>query len=517
MAIYKPTYTDRNGKRKKTRKWYIEYRTADGRRRRVPGFQDKRATQQKAAELERQVEWEKSGAANPFADHCKTPLAEHLRDYREDLYNRGRSEKHILQTAKRIVAILDGCGFAMIRDLSAFRTEAWLADLRNGAGTVEEDACPTLAPDAPRTAKSHAGIARAFGVSRATVYYWERHGAPIEQGAKNNLEAIEEWRLARAHEVNQGTSARTRNYYLTAFKGFLNWMVKHRRMPDNPLAPLSGLGTEGDKRRLRRALADEELADLLKAAHAGPEFRGLSGFDREALYMVAAYTGLRASELASLTPESFDLTGKPYTVTVEAAYSKRRRLDTLPLRKDLVEWLAPWLRGKAPGTLLWPGTWRECAAKMVSLDMTAARQKWIADATTEAERKQRQESDRLKPKDAKGHVFDFHGFRHTFITNLVKSGAHPKAVQSLARHSTIKLTFDLYAHLGLLDLEGALDTLADVPAREPQGEILRATGTDDAVGRASWGPSCGRRGPKTAQDGTGRRREREEPRSGESR
>ena len=58
-------------------------------------------------------------------------------------------------------------------------------------------------------------------------------------------------------------------------------------------------------RRVRRPLTDDEFARLIRAAEAGDEFRGLSGPDRAVLYVTAGYTGLRASELASLTPASF--------------------------------------------------------------------------------------------------------------------------------------------------------------------------------------------------------------------
>jgi hypothetical protein len=50
------------------------------------------------------------------------------------------------------------------------------------------------------------------------------------------------------------------------------------------------------------------------------------------LYTLAAFTGLRESELASLTPESLALDGDRPAVTVEAACSKRRRQDTILLR-----------------------------------------------------------------------------------------------------------------------------------------------------------------------------------------
>ena len=48
--------------------------------------------------------------------------------------------------------------------------------------------------------------------------------------------------------------------------------------------------------------------------------------------------------------------------------------------------------------------------------------------------------------DAEGRVADFHANRHTFITNLCRAGVAPKVAQSLARHSTITLTMDVYSH-----------------------------------------------------------------------
>jgi integrase len=46
-----------------------------------------------------------------------------------------------------------------------------------------------------------------------------------------------------------------------------------------------------------------------------------------------------------------------------------------------------------------------------------------------------------------GEVFDFHGLRHTCGAWLALTGAHPKVVQTVMRHSTITLTMDTYGHL----------------------------------------------------------------------
>ena len=81
-------------------------------------------------------------------------------------------------------------------------------------------------------------------------------------------------------------------------------------------------------------------------------------------------------------------------------------------------------------------------------------------------------------RDEAGRVFDFHALRHHFISKLAAAGVHPKVAQTLARHSTITLTMDRYAHLGLFDQTAALDKLPRLPASQSDSEARRATGTE---------------------------------------
>src|SRR5262249_25183478 len=147
---------------------------------------------------------------------------------------------------------------------------------------------------------------------------------------------------------NEGLSVQTSNHYLRAIKQFTRWLVKDRRAGDDALAHIAMRNLSVDRRHDRRPLSDLELAALIRSAKSGRIVRKLCGPDRAMLYLVAAYTGLRASELASLTPESFDLISKQPTVTVQAAYSKHRREDVLPLHPSVVESLQPWLASKRP-------------------------------------------------------------------------------------------------------------------------------------------------------------------------
>ena len=278
-----------------------------------------------------------------------------------------------------------------------------------------------------------------------------------------------------ASRRSAGLSAQSSNHYLRAIKSFTRWMVRERRMPEDILVHLSRQNVQADRRRVRRSLENAEFVSLLRAASSGDRFRELSSSDREMLYLVAAYTGLRASELASLTPESFDLDSKLPTVAVEAACSKHRRKDILPLHPKLADRLRSWIADKVSehvvaiplrsdvldrnrqgraGQALWPGTWPERAARMLRRDLAAAGIAYV---------------------DESGQVFDFHSLRHQFISNLAKSGAHPKVAQQLARHSDINLTMQEYTHLGLVDLTQAIEALPAPPIQPDVKE--QATGT----------------------------------------
>ena len=120
---------------------------------------------------------------------------------------------------------------------------------------------------------------------------------------------------------------------------------------------------------------------------------------------------------------------------------------------------------------------------MLRSDLAAARQEWIGEAATEAEREAREKSDFLAYRNAAGDVADFHATRHTYVSGIVAGGASVKTCQELARHSSPSLTIGRYSHARLHDLQGALESLpsqqADTPA-EPERQILAATGTDDS-------------------------------------
>jgi len=58
---------------------------------------------------------------------------------------------------------------------------------------------------------------------------------------------------------------------------------------------------------------------------------------------------------------------------------------------------------------------------------------------------------------------DFHGLRHTFITNLRDAGVDPKTAQKLARHSDIRLTMIIYTHVKDKTEVDAINLLPGLP------------------------------------------------------
>src|SRR5262245_7950546 len=99
-SLYKKvvTVTDpetRERVRTKSKKWWGRYRAADGCEKRVPLARDKTAAQAMLADLLRKVEREMAGIADPFEQHRKRPLKEHLADWQTYLLNKGNTEKHV--------------------------------------------------------------------------------------------------------------------------------------------------------------------------------------------------------------------------------------------------------------------------------------------------------------------------------------------------------------------------------------------------------------------------------------
>ena len=69
-----------------------------------------------------------------------------------------------------------------------------------------------------------------------------------------------------------------------------------------------------------------------------------------------------------------------------------------------------------------------------------------------------------------------HICRHTYCTNMAKSGISPKTLQYLMGHSSIEVTMNVYTHLGLVDAKREVDRLEamkEINEKEQTGKRFR--------------------------------------------
>jgi integrase len=412
-------------------RWTIAYVDHNGmRREKTSGTSERRVAEQVAASIEARVAQRKAGIVDPRAealsDQGRRPITQHVAEYASVLKARGRSAQHVQETRRSIERVLEAAHVERVCDLSASGVEEAVASLRVAPRTE-------LKADDSTAAKS-AGQPEKRGTRGTTP----KPSAPFRR------------------------SARTCNKLLQAVTSFTRWLVRNGRLAADPLLAVSRLNANVDRKRERCALDGDDVAKLVQAAENGPAYRGLSGPDRAMLYRLALGTGLRASELASLTPASFDLDADPTpTLTVAAAYSKHRKEDVLPLGVDLTKRLRPWLAGRFRSARVFTTAHLEDkTADMMRFDLKRAE---------------------VDPTDASGRVRDFHALRHTFVSNVVRAGATVKEAQALARHATPDLTFRVYSHVQRHDLARVL---ANVPAigapKTSTTEVARKTGTAGA-------------------------------------
>jgi hypothetical protein len=67
-------------------------------------------------------------------------------------------------------------------------------------------------------------------------------------------------------------------------------------------------------------------------------------------------------------------------------------------------------------------------------------------------------------RDGAGRVVDVHALRHSFGTMLARAGVPLQLAQKAMRHSTPVLTANVYTHLGLMDVAGAVERLPGMRA-----------------------------------------------------
>ena len=391
-----------------------------------------------------------SPAEDRIADHQHTPLSEHIADYIAHQISKDRNVSRIKNSRSRLNRVAKDCQFKRLADIDATAMERWLLDRK-----VEK------------------------------------------------------------------MSAGARNGFREAWVAFANWCVASHRLLGNPLSGVPIADTKADCRRKRRALTEDELNRLLVSTRHRPlrdamtirrgpnkgKFMAkvsdkrrvkleLLGRERALIYKSYLLTGLRKSELASLTVGHLELdVAMPYAV-LDAAAEKNGQGSDIPLRGDLVTDLRGWLTEKL--TLLQADAMRLGEATPVELPPETPLFYVPTGLLRILNRDLKLAG--IAKKDDRGRSIDLHGLRHTFGTHLSKSGVAPRVAQAAMRHSSIDLTMNVYTDPRQLDVHGALDSLPALSLDEDSSEptAAKATGTDD-VAAQTFAPGFA---PKTGNSST---------------
>ena len=259
--------------------------------------------------------------------------------------------------------------------------------------------------------------------------------ANIESLPEIRKERVEKW---IAHEIQKKVfSLNTINHYLTSINTFVQYLVDIEVLSKHPLKSIKKLNQEIDQRKKRRAMTTEEVKRLLESATVN--YRKWKTGERVLVYRLLLGTGLRSTELSLLVPNQVDF--KRNRLTVDAAKTKNKKSDTLPLRVDLVQSLAEWIKEHSV----------QSNERIFRYDNFFLRYYFYKDL----------EAAGIERVGSDGRSIDVHSLRKTFGTMLAKAGIPLTTVQRLMRHSTPLLTAKLYIDVDAVDMAEAVDKLPE--------------------------------------------------------
>jgi len=267
------------------------------------------------------------------------------------------------------------------------------------------------------------------------------HACNIDSLAKIRRETIERW-LAneiRKREQNeaQAYTSRTINHYLTSVKSFVQYLVDVELLSSNPLKSMRKLNPEIGQRKKRRAMTADEFERLLQAAAERKCRTKKQSGERTLAYRLLLGTGLRSTELSLLTPNQIDF--ERNRLTVEAAKTKNKGADVLPVRPELVLLVKEWIELHSI----------QPQERIFRYNSNSIHRSFYGDLKAAG----------IERVGSDGRSIDVHSLRKTFGTMLAREGVPLTTVQRLMRHSTPLLTAKLYIDVDPVDMTQALEKL----------------------------------------------------------
>jgi integrase/recombinase XerD len=235
-------------------------------------------------------------------------------------------------------------------------------------------------------------------------------------------------------EHERGNAARTRNARLTAIRSVLG-----RALPDHPehAATITQVLAIPPKRTVRPVIAFLNAPEV-DALLAAPDPNTWTGRRDHALLAITVQTGLRVSEIRSLTHDDIHLGTGPHV----ACTGKGRRQRITPLTRATVVIMKAYLAERAtrPGAALF------CGPQGRPLSRDALEHRLAKHITTAAT---------TCPGLAAKHV-SMHTLRHTAAMNLLAAGVDVSVIALWLGHADTHST-DAYLHADMAIKQAAID------------------------------------------------------------
>ncbi len=227
--------------------------------------------------------------------------------------------------------------------------------------------------------------------------------------------------------AERGAKPGTQRNILRVLSPVMQHAIDANMIRANPAARIKIAGM-GGKQEMPVLTADQ-IATLVD--EIGPQYG--------TLVLTAAYTGIRAGELAALRVRNVDLLHRKVTVAESVAEvaselhygpPKNGKVRTIGIPRFLAELLAEQVIGKEPGDLVFTGP------QGAPLRHGTYYGKHFKPTVK-----------RLVRSGELPREIRFHDLRHTAAAILIRQGVHPKAISDRLGHSSIAITMDLYGHL----------------------------------------------------------------------
>jgi len=257
-------------------------------------------------------------------------------------------------------------------------------------------------------------------------------------------------------EIRSKRSAKTRDHYAGALRGFGGWLKRTGRWDCDPFQGLPTCTAKKDKHRVfkRVGFRFEEAEMLVQAAWSRYEAEKVRGGtpshrdhgdtvrDRQVLYWFALTTAFRANECASVNWEDLTLDGPKIAVRLAGIFTKNGDDANIPLQPFVADALKDMRKRRSTIQV------RDRKGPVLETDRVFH----VPDMVARLVRKDAQHAGLIPQRGPTSKRVDFHALRKSCARILIEIGLHPKTIQQVLRHSDIRLTMDLYGELGEDDL-----------------------------------------------------------------